>query len=263
MDLATLLSDLAAEAADLDSIVAALEPDDWAKPTPAQGWTIAHQIGHLGWTDRVAGIAATDPLAFNLIIEQALSNPEGYVDSEAGAEASLPPNEILERWRTGRREVVRALGELHDSRPGERVPWFGPSMSPASMATARIMETWAHGQDVADALRVQRRPTDRLRHVAHIGVRARGFAYSLNGLELPDAEVRVELRAPDGEIWAWGPEDAVERVVGPALDFCLLVTQRRNLADLDVSAVGANAQQWLSIAQAFAGPPGGGRAPLG
>jgi uncharacterized protein (TIGR03084 family) len=123
------------------------------------------------------------------------------------------------------------------------------------------METWAHGQDVADALGVERAATDRLRHVAHIGVRTRDFAYAVHGQAPPGEPLRIELVAPSGELWAWGPQDAAQQVTGPALDFCLLVTQRRHRDDLAVTAVGPDADAWLDIAQAFAGPPGEGRRP--
>jgi uncharacterized protein (TIGR03084 family) len=136
-------------------------------------------------------------------------------------------------------------------------------MSAASMATARLMETWAHGQDILDALGATRRPTARLRHVAHIGVRTRDFAYLVRDRDRPTAEFRIELTGPGGEAWAWGPEDAPQRVSGPALDFCLLVTRRRHRDDLALRADGPDADEWLNIAQAFAGPPGTARAPLG
>jgi uncharacterized protein (TIGR03084 family) len=127
------------------------------------------------------------------------------------------------------------------------------------MATARLMETWAHAQDVVDALGVRRQPTARLKHVAHLAVRTRNFAYLLNDKTPPAAEFHVELRAADGQTWTWGPEDAEQRVTGTALDFCLLATQRRHRDDLDVQAVGPAADEWLGIIQAFAGLPGKGR----
>jgi len=140
------------------------------------------------------------------------------------------------------------------------VPWYGPPMSAASALTARIMETWAHGQDVADALGAVREPTARLRHVAHIGIGARAYSYLVNGKQPPEAPIRVELAAPDGDTWGWGPEDAVDRVGGPALDFCLVVTQRRHLADTMLQVSGPVATEWMSFAQAYAGPAGPGRA---
>jgi uncharacterized protein (TIGR03084 family) len=146
---------------------------------------------------------------------------------------------------------------------GTKLPWFGPPMSPASMATARLMETWAHGQDVADALGVQRTPTARLRHVAHLAVRTRGFAHVVNDLDPPTADVRVELLAPDGGTWTFGPEDAEQTVTGTALDFCLVAVQRVHRDDTDLVANGPEADQWLDVIQAFAGPPGEKRAPRG
>jgi uncharacterized protein (TIGR03084 family) len=135
-------------------------------------------------------------------------------------------------------------------------------MAVASALTARIMETWAHGQDVADAIGVHRLPTARLRHVAHIGVRARPFAYAIRNMALPDGDVHVSLDPPGGgEPWTWGDEHAPDRVTGPALDFCLVVTQRRHLDDTSLLADGPLAQEWMEIAQAFAGPPGAGREP--
>jgi uncharacterized protein (TIGR03084 family) len=152
---------------------------------------------------------------------------------------------------------------LHDEllavSDGRKLPWFGPPMSAASMATARLMETWAHGFDVADTLGVKRPATARLRSIAHIGVRTRDFAFAINGLAVPADPFRVELRGPDGSAWTWGPEDAAQRVTGSAEDFCTLVTQRRPRAALDVTADGEDAHRWLTIAQAFAGPPGPGR----
>jgi uncharacterized protein (TIGR03084 family) len=169
---------------------------------------------------------------------------------------SMHPTELLERWRRERAQLVAALEVLD---PKHRVPWFGPDMSAASKVTARLMETWAHGQDVADALRVTREPTDRLKHVCHIGVRALPFAYSIRQKEVPTEPIRVEVTSPSGELWTWGPGDATNVVRGSALDFALLVTQRRHREDTDVVATGSVADEWLSIAQAFAGPPGKGR----
>jgi uncharacterized protein (TIGR03084 family) len=255
-DLTALLNDLAAESAELESHVSSLSADDWKRDTPAEGWTIAHQIAHLAWTDDVAALAATDPEAFSARVQEALPRLATFVDEEAAAGAALPTSELLARWQAGRAALGAALASLPD---GQKLPWFGPPMSAASMATARLMETFAHGQDVLDALGVTRVPTNRIRHVAHIGVRTRNFAYLVNDRTPPAEEFRVELTAPDGEIWTWGPEDAAQRVTGSALDFCLRVTQRRHLDDLDLKAVGDDANEWLSIAQAFAGPPGEGR----
>ncbi|MFJ3672092.1 TIGR03084 family metal-binding protein [Streptomyces sp. NPDC090106] len=255
-----VIDDLRAESEDLDRLVAASDPDRWRLATPAPRWTIAHQIAHLAWTDHSALLAVTDAEAFQGLVEGALKAPETFVDDGADAGAALAPEELLGRWREGRTALDRAL---RAAPAGARFPWYGPPMSTASMATGRLMETWAHGQDVADALGVEREPTDRLRHVVRIGVRARDFAFGARGITPPAGEFRLELRSPSGDVWTYGPGDAPQRVTGSALDFCLLVTQRAHRADLALDAVGPDADRWLDIAQAFAGPPGEGRAPKG
>ena len=255
-DLADVLTDLEAEGAALDAVVADLSTEGWATPTPAPGWSVAEQIAHLAWTDDVATLAARDPEAFQAELAKVAAAWEGYVDRAAAERAAGP--DLLGSWRAGRRELADALTAVA---PGTKLPWFGPPMSPTSMATARLMETWAHGQDVRDALGVATEATDRLKHIAYLGVRTRDFAYAAHGRTAPAVSFRVELVGPSGDLWAWGPDDAEQHVAGPALDFCLLVTQRRHRDDLGLVAVGPDADAWLDIAQAFAGPPGEGRKP--
>jgi uncharacterized protein (TIGR03084 family) len=123
------------------------------------------------------------------------------------------------------------------------------------------METWAHGQDVVDALGIERVPTDRLRHIAHLGVATFGWSYSVRQMKVPDSPVRVEITSPSGELWTWGPEKANDMVKGSAEEFCLVVVQRRAPADTQLVITGATARQWMSIAQTYAGLPGAGRKP--
>lgn len=251
-----VLADLWAESAELDTVVGGLAADGWSSPTPAEGWTVAHQIAHLAWTDEAARLAATDQDAFRELLEQAAADPSGFVDAAAAEGAALPPDQLLPYWRETRAELAEALRRVP---AGDKVAWFGPPMSPVSMATARLMETWAHGQDVVDGLGIARQPTNRLRHVAHLAVRTRDFAYLLHDRKAPAEPFRVELTGPDGDVWSWGPSEATQRVSGPALDFCLLATQRRHRFDLAVEAAGKDADEWLDIIQAFAGVPGPGR----
>ena len=259
-DAGPMVADLRAESDELDALVADLPAARWAEPTPAPGWTIAHQIAHLLWTDRVALTAVTDEAAFAALLEEAAKDPTGdptgFVDAGAEELAAAPPDRLLADWRQTRARLHRELLGVAD---GRKLPWFGPPMSAPSMATARLMETWAHGLDVADTLGVHRPASARLRSIAHIGVRTRDFAFAVNGRTPPAEPFRVELRAPDGGTWSWGPNDAAQRVTGSAEDFCMLVTQRRPRSELDVTAVGPDAEEWLGIAQAFAGPPGPGR----
>ncbi|WP_319057515.1 TIGR03084 family metal-binding protein [Streptomyces europaeiscabiei] len=256
-----VIDDLRAESEELDLLVAELSPEQWALATPAPGWTVAHQIAHLAWTDHSSVLAVTDRAAFAREVESALTSPGDFVDTGAQDGAGKPPEQLVADWRAGRRALEDALRAAPE---GARFPWYGPPMSTASMATARLMETWAHGLDVADALGVPRiAPGDRLRHITRLGIRTRDFAFGVHGLTPPFEEFRIELTSPAGELWTYGPEDATDRVSGPALDFCLLVTQRAHRADLALRAEGDDADRWLDIAQAFAGPPGTGRAPEG
>jgi uncharacterized protein (TIGR03084 family) len=258
--MAALAADLAAESAVTHALVAGLDEgvgSGWRTPTPAPGWDIADQISHLAYFDDVA--------------VQSAVRPEEFRAALTAAPDQVDPDMIAARYRD--RTGVQLLAWFDASRggllgtfatidPQQRLPWFGPAMSAASSLTARLMETWAHTQDIADALGVTREPTPRLRHVAHIGVGARAFSYAARGQAMPGTPVRVELTAPDGTAWTWGPADAEDRVSGTALDFCLLVTQRRHRDDLALTVDGPAAQQWMAIAQAFAGPPGPGRPPL-
>ncbi|GAB3201828.1 TIGR03084 family metal-binding protein [Geodermatophilus arenarius] len=257
--LQALVDDLDAESADLDARVAPLDDAAWLTPTPAAGWDVRDTVNHLRFFDRDALLAVTDPAGFAALVAGLGEGAGEYVERLTREGRADPPADVLAAWRSGRAALAAALRAAD---PGVRVPWFGPPMSPASFVTARLMETWAHGQDVVDALGQTREPTARLRSVAEIGVRARPFAYAVRGLPVPDRPVRVELTGPGGESWTWGPYDAADVVRGTALDFCLLVTQRRHRDDLDLEVTGPAAREWAGIAQAFAGPPGAGREPL-
>lgn len=248
-----VLTDLEAEGAQLESWVSPLEAGQWSTPTPAEGWTIAHQIAHLAWTDETSVKAAFDPDAFAETIKAAVANPTGFVDVAAHEGAAVDPAELLARWQSSRRALVKALRDVPE---GMKIPWYGPPMSPTSMATARLMETWAHAHDVAEALGIEPPRTDRAKHVAYLGVRTRDFAHQMRGENPPTEEFRVELTGPGGDEWAWGPEDAAQRVVGDGWDFALLATRRLHADDADVKATGKDAQHWLTIVQAFAGLPG-------
>ncbi|KIU17626.1 TIGR03084 family metal-binding protein [Mycolicibacterium llatzerense] len=254
----SLITDIGAETAELWSLIAELPEGQagWDAPTPAAGWAVRDQISHLAFFDDAAVRSATDPEGFTAEVLPVLADGRISPDTIAERYRPMPTAELLSWFDGARRALVAAFAAID---PSMRVPWFGLPMSAASSLTARIMETWAHGQDIADALGVTRVPSARLRHVAHIGVGARAFSYMANGLEVPEEPVRVELTAPGGTLWTWGPDGVPNRVTGTAHDFCLLVTQRRHRDDTALHVTGPLAEQWLSIAQAFAGPPGGGR----
>ncbi|GGO74129.1 TIGR03084 family metal-binding protein [Nocardioides deserti] len=262
-----LLADLRAEGDQLYAAVSGLDADGWATPTPAPGWSVATQVAHLVWTDEVAVLSARSAVgddagedAWDELVRGAAADPDGFVDAGAHEIAALAPLALLARWGTARDDLSRALRELP---AGTKLPWFGPPMSAASMATARFMETWAHSLDVHEALGREPEVTDRVRHVVFLGVRTRDFSFATRGLTPPTDEFRVQLTAPSGETWAFGPEDATQSVTGSALDLARLVTQRVHRSDTDLVAVGPDADRWLDVAQCFAGPPGEGRQPRG
>ena len=253
-----LLSDLAAETTVVDDLLVGLADPDWELPTPADGWAVRDQISHLAFFDEAAVTAATDPERFRSEAAELVALGSGFPDAVAERYRDLPVPELARWFRDARAELLAVFSELDGK---QRVPWFGPDMSIMSSATARLMETWAHGQDLFDTFGIDRPATARLRHIAHLGVRTLGFSFVLNGRDVPDSPVRVDLTAPDGSLWTWGDDDAADTVTGSALDFCLVVTQRRHPIDTDLVAAGPVAAEWLSIAQAFAGAPGPGREP--
>jgi uncharacterized protein (TIGR03084 family) len=255
-----VVADLSDETAVLELVVRDLPQDAWLTPTPAVGWTVHDQITHLAYFDDATRSALVEPAAFVTARDALVAGGADFPDRIAAEHRHTTGAAAHRWWQESRAALLRVLRRTD---PRARMPWFGPDMSATSAATARLMETWAHGRDVADALTRAHPATDRLRHVADLGVRTRGFAFANRGLPEPDGVVRVELTAPPGDLWTWGADEAPDRVAGPAEDFCLVVTQRRHVEDTALSVAGARAAEWMAIAQAFAGAAGAGRAPSG
>ena len=257
-DMHAMAADVQAEHDDLMRLLRPLSFDDWDAPTTAPGWSVRDQVTHVAVFDDVARMAIQEPEAFLQLRDRQGADVQRYVHEVNERGRGLNGAEMVD-WST--RERARLVHALRTVDPSSRIPWFGPAMSPASKATARLMESWAHGQDIVDALGLVRVPTARLYHVAYIGVRAVPNSFRTNGREIPDDPVYVALDAPGGDRWVWGDVDAANRVEGDALDFCLVVTQRRHVDDTDLVVSGDMAHEWMLIAQAFAGPPGAGRTP--
>ncbi|QYB00132.1 TIGR03084 family protein (plasmid) [Rhodococcus sp. USK10] len=260
LDYPALLEELKVESDGIIGVLRDLAEQDWDRGTPAIGWSIRDQVSHLAYFDETATAAIREPERF---IEEAAALTAGgtdFPDRIAAESRSMPAGELFDWFVRVRGELLAVLAETE---PRTRAPWYGPDMSAASSATARLMETWAHGQDVYDTLAVPHPPSIGLRSIAHLGVSTFSFVHRLNDREVPTQPVRVELRAPDGEsVWTWGPEDAANVVSGPAEDFVIVVTQRRHISDTALTVTGSVAASWMSIAQAFANVPGPGRAPL-
>jgi uncharacterized protein (TIGR03084 family) len=252
-----LCADLAAEHEWLLDAVANLDREALSLMTPAEGWTVRDQLTHLAFFDDRAVQAAVDPEGFAEEVERARKDFGAYEAAHLEYGRSMGDAALI-GWFNGARNRLVDLFSRMD--PKERLPWYGPSMSARSSATARYMETWAHGLDVADALGVQMPLTDRVRHVCELGVRTRGWSFAVRGLDEPEGEVYVELTAPSGARWQWGALDAPGgSVIGRAEAFAAVVTQRRALEASGLEVAGPVASAWMEIAQCFAGPPGTGR----
>ena len=254
-----VIADLAAEHADLAALVADIDESAWRARTPAAGWDVADSVSHLHFFDIRAALAIRDAEGFARDAKDMMAKFAAGGDPSVAHGRAVSGNQLLADWRTESSGLI-AAGIAGDR--GSRVPWYGPSMSLASFLTARLMETWAHGVDVSDALEKPIVTTARLKHVCHIGFLARANSYRSRNLPVPEADIAVRLVAPDGSTWSWGNDAAAETITGSAIDFALLVTQRRHVDDTALCAQGRLAGEWLTIAQAFAGPAGEGRDPL-
>jgi uncharacterized protein (TIGR03084 family) len=251
-------ADLVVEGETLDRLVARLSVREWTLPTHAPRWTIAHQIAHITSTARLARASATDPATFAAMSAGGTEDFDALVGKILQPYLSGLPTAMLARWRVERAEATKALAAVP---PGQLVPWVGRMLPATALASAGVMEVFAHGQDIADALGVRIERTDRIRHLVNFAVGNWQFGYLMRGLAPPGRQFRFMLTAPSGAIWELGPHDATECVTGPAVDFCLLTTRRRHRADLAMTASGPEACRWLDVAQAYRGNPGPGRLP--
>ncbi len=242
----------------LDDLVAVLGDEAWAALTHCAGWKVKDQICHIAYFDAAAREAVTDAPAFArsaAALFKDLDSFESFNQRTLTPGRKMTRDELMNWWREERRLLIAALRPLD---PKDRIPWYGPPMSAKSFATARLMETWAHGQDVADALKIKRKHGDRLKHIAHLGFTTFAWSFANRNLPVPDKPVRLELQAPSGAFWSWGPETALDLIQGSAEDFCLVVTQRRHVDDTGLVVRGEVAREWMLRAQAFAGPPDNG-----
>lgn len=249
----TLWTDTADESAALFDVLRHLSPSDWNSPTGCVPWTIGDQISHLAWNDDATVRALTQPEAF---VATRATTPEGIqamVDAVIVDHHAMEGAALLDWFQSARGSLLDAF---RVAEPKARMPWYGPDMSVTSKLTARFMETWAHGWDVIDALHQTYEPTDRLRHVVFLGLQALPNAFTTHLRPVPNEAVRVNVVLPGGTHLTIGPPDVTNIVEGSGFELALVVTQRRNVDDTSLRAVGAVAEAWLTIAQAFAGPAG-------
>ncbi len=253
-----VISDLKAEGAELFRLLSSLDATDWTTPTPAPGWTVAHQVAHMAATFRSARLTASDPERFGQVAAQADVGFDAAIDAALRPYVVLPPEVLLTRWQE---EFTTAADALTAVPSTEVVPWPTRPLRPATLACAGMMELFAHGQDIADALGTHITRTGRIVHLVGFVLQNRDLGYLVRGLTPPREDFWFQLVSPTGARWTFGRPDAPQRITGPALDLCLVATRRRHHEDLSLEATGEHARRWLEIAQAYRGPAGEGRRP--
>lgn len=250
LDYGRLLDELRTESDLLTGHLQDLPFEEWGRDTPAAGWSIQDQVSHLAFFDDAAKLALRQPDDFRAMADRLIAGGMDFPDRIADQHRILAPDALLQWLLAARRDLLAALSE---DDPKRRIPWFGPDMSVASCATARLMETWAHGRDIYETIGVAPPASPGLRSIAHLGVSTFAFSHRLNGQDVPSEPVAVQLHSPGGETWTWGPQDAADRITGTAEDFVLVVTQRRHWTDTGLTVEGPVATGWMEVAQAFAG----------
>ena len=250
------VTDFRDEVAELDGLLSRLAAGDWARPTAFKAWTTDDIVRHLHIGDTMALASATDPAAFTALIadiQAARATGLSRIEETRRRLDGLAGEALRRRWHATALELFARLGAMP---PDARLKWAGPDMGLRMFATARQMETWSHAQAIYDLLGIDRpAPSPRLRNVAELGVRTFGWAYRNRGLAVPPVMPSVRLDTPFGETWTWEQPGSDDRVEGPALDFCQVVTQTRNVADTSLRVQGDGARGWMAIVQCFAGPP--------
>jgi uncharacterized protein (TIGR03084 family) len=250
-----VLDDFTAEQTDLYQLLVSLSDGEWRRPTPAAGWDVRDQVSHLAHTEELAlDTAENGPHSLSAEIERYGGDGQAMLDAGVDRGRAMTPTEALDWWWTAAARNREGLAALDSS---VRVPW-GLGMGWRAFVTARLMEHWAHGLDVRAGVNRPGTDTARLRHVAWIGVNAVPYALAVAGVEPPAGRVlRVELVPPPGagepgEVWAFGPEDATDRITGPAGEWCRRAVQRATRAETPgLVADGPLAELALEHARAF------------
>ena len=249
-----LANDFKEECDSLYLLLQELDDDTFLCKTQFKNWNISNVIGHLHMWNWAAFQSLTNEEVFRNFFKklaQKLQNSD-FKTVETEWLDGRRNKSLLHEWYAFSLELSNRYSSED---PKKRVPWAGPEMSVRSSATARLMETWAHGQEVYDLLGVERVVTDRIKHIAVLGVNTFGWAFRVNKFEVPDEQPYVSLAAPSGAAWSWGDPLAGSCVKGSAVEFCQVVTQVRNISDTSLEITGNSAKKWMDLAQCFAGPP--------
>jgi uncharacterized protein (TIGR03084 family) len=242
--------DFLAETEALAKLLAPLPDAAFEEATQFKGWTLNDVLRHLHFWNRAAGFQLSDEVELMRLIHGATAGSGGMRGFESETLSGVSGQALRTAWVATAQDVAKLFASAD---PKLRLKWAGPDMSARSSITARLMETWAHGQEVYDHLGVERVDADRIRNIAHLGVSTFGWTYMVRKMAVPQAVPLVRLTAPSGELWTWGQPDEANLVAGSASEFCQVVTQVRNVADTALEMRGAVAREWMGMAQCFAG----------
>jgi uncharacterized protein (TIGR03084 family) len=247
--------DFQAESDELLVVLEGLNEQDWQRETQFKHWTANDVVAHLHFFNYAADMALQDSNAFSLLMRNlttALKQGNTHLAFTHAWLGGARNRELMKKWRDFNQGMA---GRFMAADPRKRVPWAGPAMSVRSSITARLMETWAHGQAVYDLLGATRKDTDRIRNIAILGINTFQWTFANRSMTSPPSMPHLRLIAPSGAVWEWGQPDQSNSIEGSAAEFCQVVTQVRNIADTKLLVVGSAAAAWMAIAQCFAGPP--------
>jgi len=241
-----IFDDLEAEQDRLQSILDGLDEVQWASPSAAAGWTVADVVLHLAQTEEAVLASAT---GVSLGVRQAHgANLDEVMDQLVQAERAAAPARVFQRWRTARLAALAALRAADSQQP---LQWVEAPLKPATLATTRLAEHWAHGLDITGPLGISFPDTVRLSHIAWLAHRSLSYAFALAG-EQPH-EVFCELTAPDGTThWRYGPSHADSAITGPAGAFCRVAAQRLAPDQSGLRAQGTHSATALHVLRTYA-----------
>jgi len=251
----TQARDLMAETRAIAGVLAPCPDAQLDTVTAFKGWTINDVIRHLHVWNRAAWMSWAEPSGFDDFMREVMGSAKAgrsMRDVERERSGGLAGQALVRAWVDQTDEITTAFLVAD---PAARVKWAGPDMSVRSSVSARLMETWAHGQEVYDVLGLERRNADYIRNIVVLGMNTYGWTFRNRKLPVPEPVPRVRLTAPSGAVWVFNEGNDESSVTGRAEEFCQVVTQVRNILDTALEVEGANARLWMNIAQCFAGPP--------
>jgi len=241
------------ESRDIHYILKNISEDKLDTVTQFKSWSFNDIIRHL----HVWNIAAYKSLQgenewekFNSRLQLFFKNGKKLSDFEKNFTENINGKELIDKWQTTFKEVSKTFRKESSKK---RVKWVGPDMSVISSISARHMETWAHSQAIYDSLGKIRENNDRILNIVIIGNNTFNWTYKINNKEIPINRPYLKLIAPSGKIWEFNDPENLDKIEGLAEEFCQVVTQVRNIKDLNLKLNGKTASEWMSIAQCFAG----------